>query len=287
MRWANLVDTSFAHASSSVAGVTPNEVAWKRESHDPNFPTFFTNESTLLPSRLRIPKELRYGFLFESKAIIPKVYERVEKVITDFELFFTHNTKLLQRYENARWIPGGGVWVGGDYAGGTLGLNRKSRSVSILSSRKVQSRLHRTRLKTALLLEYRKKYDVDVFRQSLVGSPGRISVWETLRDYRYSICIENFVDDEYFTEKVLNPFACGTVPIYMGARNLNDYFDEKGFIRFTSIRQLANEVLPLLSEQDYQSRLSAVARNFETVKKYRSIEDFIFTTYYINRGGLS
>lgn len=286
MRWANLVDTSFAHASSSVAGVTPNQVTWKRENHDPNLPTFFTNETALRPSRLRIPKELRYGVLLESKAIIPKVYERVEEVITDFELFFTHNTKLLRRYENARWIPGGGVWVGGDYAGGTLGVNGKSRSTSMLSSRKVQSRLHRLRLKTALLLEYQKKYDVDVFRQNLFGSPRRISVWETLRDYRYSICIENFIDDEYFTEKVLNPFACGTVPIYLGARNLNAHFDEQGFIRFTSLQQLVNEVLPLLSEQDYHSRLGAISRNFETVKKYRSVEDFIFTTYSINQVNL-
>ena len=35
----------------------------------------------------------------------------------------------------------------------------------------------------------------------------------------FSVCIENDVYDTYFTEKILDCFATGTIPIYKGTKN--------------------------------------------------------------------
>ena len=46
---------------------------------------------------------------------------------------------------------------------------------------------------------------------------------EGLKDYYFSITIENSKSKNYFTEKILDCFACGTIPIYWGCPNIGDY----------------------------------------------------------------
>ena len=43
-------------------------------------------------------------------------------------------------------------------------------------------------------------------------------------NYKYHICIENFALNDYFSEKITNPLLCGSIPIYLGCKNINNYF---------------------------------------------------------------
>lgn len=53
----------------------------------------------------------------------------------------------------------------------------------------------------------------------------------TLKNYRFSICYENIFDVKgYITEKIFDCFAAGTIPIYWGASNVQDYIPENCFI---------------------------------------------------------
>jgi hypothetical protein len=196
-------------------------------------------------------------------------------------MVFTHSEKLLSEFENTRWIPGGGIWVGGRHSGGEIGITTKTRMASMLTSNKMQTPLHRSRYKWAKRLE-RLNGPVDVFKQAF-GSTSQVSVYETLRDYRYSIVVENFIDERYFTEKVLNCFATGTVPIYLGARRLGDFFESDGFITFNSWEELHEEVLPRVSELDYCRRLPAIEENLRKALEFRSIEDYVFKNHLRGR----
>jgi len=44
--------------------------------------------------------------------------------------------------------------------------------------------------------------------------------------YKFSICIENFQTNHYFSEKIMNPLLCGTTPIYFGSRAIDSYFPD-------------------------------------------------------------
>ena len=44
------------------------------------------------------------------------------------------------------------------------------------------------------------------------------------KDYKFHIAIENFSCEHYLSEKIKNPLLCGTVPIYWGCRNIEQYF---------------------------------------------------------------
>ena len=46
------------------------------------------------------------------------------------------------------------------------------------------------------------------------------------RDYKFSIAIENFTQPEYFSEKIIIPLLCGSIPIYLGCNNIDKYFKD-------------------------------------------------------------
>lgn len=275
----NLIDTSFAHDQYAVAGVQSTYLKWNRDQTANNAPTFFTHEQMLTSSIERVPIEQRYGLLFESQSIIPRVYAQVPGVMHKFKTVFTHSSRLLAEFENANWIPGGGIWVGGSNGGGAIALGPKSKNTSMLSSNKFRTRLHRKRLRLALRLTDPQS-GVDVFRPKFLNGKG-FQVFETLNDYRYSIVMENFIDDSYFTEKVLNCFATGTIPVYLGARNIGDFFDSAGIVTFTNSRDLRTQVLPRLGAKHYQLAQTAIKTNFELAQSYRSLEDSITTRYFM------
>ena len=60
----------------------------------------------------------------------------------------------------------------------------------------------------------------------------------------FSVCIENTTHDTYFTEKILDCFATGTLPIYKGTKNITKYFDGNGILFLDEIN--INELTPEL-----------------------------------------
>lgn len=287
-----LLDDRFAHDEGTVAGVTPQRVEWDRSLESRVAPVFFSHER-MLGEYSSIPRSRRFGLLFESQSQA-EVYRSVRSVMNEFSLVFTHSSELLREFQNARWIPGGGIWIGGARGGGNQPeIFEKSRMVSFFSSNKMRCDAHRMRYRLALDLETRDQ-SVDVFRQLRLrpnSSAQAIGVDNTsvhtfpippleyLRSYRFSVIMENFVDDAYFTEKILNCFATGTVPIYRGAKKIADFFDQDGIIAWESEEQLTRDILPSLSAKAYDSRRIAIERNFEQSKQYRTIEDYLIEHY--------
>jgi hypothetical protein len=51
--------------------------------------------------------------------------------------------------------------------------------------------------------------------------------------YKYHIAIENYQRRWYYTEKIINPLQCGTVPLYYGCPNITDVFPSIPIITLT------------------------------------------------------
>lgn len=272
-----LIDNHFAHDNFMVAGIDSRLLAWDRATPFLHEYVAFSHEMMFSQDRFRLPLQSRIGLLFESRAIVPEVYKRVGAVADDFNLIFTHDEETLKKIKNARWIPGSGVWIGGRHAPGERGIHRKDRMVSLLTSSKLKCPLHLMRYSTALRL---KKFHplVKVYIQGL-DFRDRISPFETLSRYRYSIVMENFVGKGYFTEKILNCFATGTVPIYLGSPDIGRYFNSDGILTFRSYRDLVKNVLPNIGPLDFRNRSSAIRDNLRKSSRYGAIEDFIIDNY--------
>ena len=54
---------------------------------------------------------------------------------------------------------------------------------------------------------------------------GTFNDAEPYKDYMFSICIENYICNHYFSEKIITPLMYNCMPIYYGCKNINLYVD--------------------------------------------------------------
>lgn len=276
MRKIHIYDNSFAHDSCSTSGRSSKYIEWTREPYGDV--TFFTNDDILREER----NSLNYAWLLESQAIVKHSYHTLKinkSLAKSFDKIFTHSTDLLNRYQNAYFTPGNGVWWGGTFGGGTLdpsAYQKKNKNISMMCSDKTMCEMHRIRNYLANTLKSSGK--VDVFGKFDGGPRAELS--DVLQDHKYCIVVENFIDDYYFTEKLLDCLASMTVPIYIGATKISRFFNEHGIIQvdLKDIFEIEN-IIKICSETDYQFRVPAILENFEEVKKYLVTEDYLCERY--------
>ena len=89
-----------------------------------------------------------------------------------------------------------------------------------------------------------------------------------LKDYMFTIVIENVVDDCWFTEKLMDSLLTGTIPIYWGCPSIGSLFDPAGIITFESVDQLASDIVPALNQSLYLRMLPAARRNFAAARRF-------------------
>ena len=81
-----------------------------------------------------------------------------------------------------------------------------------------------------------------------------------MKKYKFAICFENSRNlPGYITEKILDCFTSGIVPVYAGAPNVKHYIPEEAFIdyfRFESLDEL-DRFLNNITEKEYQKYLQA------------------------------
>jgi hypothetical protein len=55
---------------------------------------------------------------------------------------------------------------------------------------------------------------------------GEFKEKEPYEDYFFHIAIENYQCAHYFSEKIINPLHCSSMPIYLGCKNITQYFSD-------------------------------------------------------------
>lgn len=221
-----------------------------------------------------------YGMLTESRTITPQDYEVFHKhkgLEKDFRYIFTYDETILNEIENARFYPvAAGIW--NRERGDGLYL-KKDRDLSILSSDKVMCDLHRFRLELAKTCK--KERLADTFGR-FDGGDYVLSVDETLDRYRFSLIIENDISDYYFSERLTSCLAAQTIPVYLGARKIGDFFNTDGMILLEKpdIEETKCKIAECTRE-NYEARLAAVLDNYERVREYENMQDYLYEHYLV------
>ena len=99
----------------------------------------------------------------------------------------------------------GSTWIQPDQ----IAVHPKAKLVSIIASAKNQTVGHA--LRHHVIREHDNQMDVYGHGYNAVQRKET-----ALNSHMYTIVIENSVDDYYFTEKVIDAFLTGTVPVYWG-----------------------------------------------------------------------
>lgn len=67
------------------------------------------------------------------------------------------------------------------------------------------------------------------------------------KEYKYSFAFENSSFKDYVTEKIVDAWAAGTIPIYWGAPNIGEYFNPKAFINCNNMDS-PSELISVIEE---------------------------------------
>ncbi len=262
-----------------VLGQEPEEILWDR--NNTGLPIQFFSHTSIFeeasPYCVR-----KYALLFESETIQPGDYARVMSDpgrMAEYSKIFTFSDQVLDRYENALFIPPSGLWYGTAVNGGApdgMRYEKKEKNISVVASAKSHTKYHRLRVETAKrAVEAGLADGYGAFCGNRIDKKA-----DALDDYRYSLVIENDVKPYYFTEKILDCFASMTIPVYLGATKIGEYFNTDGIIMLQEGNcDHIEDVLKKCTAQDYEARLEAVKDNFERVKQYRCIEDYLMAHY--------
>jgi hypothetical protein len=207
----------------------------------------------------------KYVWLMESRNIIPHIYkffeDNKEFVTSRCDGIFTCDKELAKQEGFFYSLTNAAPWV----------INKKiyekTKLVSMISSNKAYTPGHRNRI------QYVEKFKnhVDLYGRGFADINRKE---DGLIDYMFSINIENAVYDTYFTEKLTDCFATGTIPIFYGSRGVVEYFNEDGIIFLDD-----NFDISSLTKEYYYAKLEAVKDNFERIQNFPVAEDYIYQNY--------
>ncbi len=276
----NIFDKSFLPDESMVRGRIPTYWQYIKDgSGEINLYTHFEILSNL--DKILTSKKINYGACWESAAIIPSLYKELQntqiliKLKKKFQYIFTFYKPLLDLDPIFQYCPAYGQWITTPYGGGAeYKIYDKSKLVSMVCSDKLMCPGHHYRHS---VMKQLKDMKVDLYGAA-AGKPFEKSI-DAIAPYMFHICMENSAADSgYFTEKVLNTFCVGTIPVFWGhTPSLYKFFNPDGVIE---LPPNPKDLLERLTPELWASKRAAIEDNLIRVREWGPIEDYIVSRYF-------
>lgn len=209
----------------------------------------------------------KFLWVCESRGIIPQqmdfLYTHSDKLKEVYKKIFVHDYDLLKLGPEFVYCPPAAnhTWVV------NRGLHNKTKLVSMVSSGKNMCEGHRYR--NHLMETFKTKFlNIDYYGRSFNPFEKKEDV---LNDYYFSITIENEKYSNYYTEKLMDCFSTGTIPIYYGTPELPKMFNQDGVIILDNTFDVSQ-----LSADLYFSKMDAIKENYEKCLSHQISDDFIY-----------
>lgn len=221
-----------------------------------------------------------------------RIFEAVLKYYSKFDCVLTFDRELLKKIPNAVFFPSTEVSqfnrlpnpMGYDpiksspldsyeLPDNIYQIYPKSKLVSTVVSTKAFLPGHIKRLNFIKAIQHK----IDIYGRGIKEIPSKL---EGIKDYMFSVAIENIsCDDNYFSEKIIDCFLTGTIPIYHGCIHIGEFFDERGILSFQTQEEL-DEIIDGLSPEKYQSMLEYAKINFDKCFDWALNNDMAYEKYY-------
>ncbi|MDM4018464.1 glycosyltransferase family 10 [Roseiconus lacunae] len=210
----------------------------------------FFNQAAYNESVFRYPIDQRFCALVESP--INPCFETVEVLKKRFTTIYTHQSDLLASdtvfkplYFGTNWIR---VRNDEDAFANLQHHPKKTKLASFIGSIEHHD---------VGAYQFRRQIAEECIRNQAIDCFGKgihpiTSKDEALRDYRFSVAMENTASDLYFSEKLIDCFLSETVPIYFGCPSIDLLFDPRGMLRFDN-KKTFQQCLTHLSPTTYES----------------------------------
>ena len=125
-----------------------------------------------------------------------------------------------------KMLENGLIEFSSDYDELSKPVKDKKKLISVITSSKAFTQGHKDRINFVKKLKDYFGDQLDVFGKGINSFEDK---WETLREYKYHIVIENSSCDDNWTEKLADNYLAECFPFYHGCKNLNKYFNDNAF----------------------------------------------------------
>jgi hypothetical protein len=257
-----IFDTNFSHSIYSSDFQTSDHIEWIRNFTYENSDLYFLTDNYLFTD---ISGDNLIGWIIEPRGINPTQYEKIKTKNEKFKKVLTYDRELIELGGKFEFCPHCGCWIKPE----DQKVYEKTKLVSYISSTKnFGTQGHGLRAQVREILGNK----VDSFGRGHNDIPYKLS---GLKDYMFSIVIENSKFDYYFSEKVMDCFATGTIPIYWGCPSIGDFFDSDGILSFNTIEEL-EDIISKISSEMYISKIKSVKANYKKSKDFILAEEWIY-----------
>ena len=239
--------------------------------------SFYIDEYISEESLNHCNSPINVAVLMEPRHFKPEIYEAADKNAEHLDVILTHDEYILKKYpDKAVYCIAGAPAIESSRIG--MHLDRKSRLLSTCYSRKRDMEGHKFRHDIAeLLSDEGNTLDADLYGSGSPSGPIKLKS-DTLINHMFSIVVENGICDTYFTEKIMDCFLMGNIPIYRGTKKIGDFFDKRGIIEFSTIEELRFILKNRVNRGVYKNTLPYAERNLEITKRYMYIDDIMLLT---------
>ena len=266
MEIIKLYDSIFTHTYSMSNGnleVLPDNFKWYRGNDYCDiavFTDFSLSKAKCCNSKYKI------ALLMESPEIFPVAYQYIQFNNKEFDLVLTFNMDLISKGDNYKYYPLGGSWIEKK----DCHIYNKTKLVSIIASNKKVSTGHWLRHE----IIYRLGHKIDVYGSIKERIDYKL---DGLKDYAYSIVVENCLCEGYFTEKLIDCFLTGTIPICWGNNKFFNNNKFPGIIHFENLKEL-DIIIDGISIDSYVNGMKI--NSFYSALRYYMPENFLWDNYF-------
>lgn len=264
-----IVDVAFSHKPNSYGtgdlNLFPETMTWWRGNQIGDIVVITESCFHLVDQQ---KESVKIALIIEPPQINQEPYNWIKQNYGKFSHVLTYNPDLINSIPNAVTITFGGCWIKPE----DQKIYEKTKGVSIIASDKKQTIGHR--LRHEVIQKCKDKID-GIYGRGYNFVENKI---ESLKEFRYSIVIENDKEGGIVSEKFFDTIATGTIPIYYGHDWVKDNFDEDGILFFSNLAEL-EQCLKIATSEYYESRRHAIEKNFELCKSFQIPEDRLFKTF--------
>lgn len=272
-----LLDLEFAHIvnPSNYTGFEPPKlIEWVRDNPSQCRVVCFTERQYHLVKDPVYKNCIKVAWPLEPPSIHQYAYDEIllkYKNAFDYVLCFDYNFRekfMANGLKTSWWTPGGSYIYAKDWA-----IYPKTKNLQIIASKKDWTRGHR--LRHEVIRKYAKRID-GIFGRAYQYYDYQL---DPFRDHRFAIVIENEIIHDYWTDKLLDCFLTGTVPVMWNDGFIEEYFNKDGMILWRDINELGQK-LDTLNESLYNKMMPAIIDNFNRAKKYSIVEDYMYHSFF-------
>jgi hypothetical protein len=101
---------------------------------------------------------------------------------------------------------------------------------------------------------------------------GKFEDAEPFENYHFSICIENYCCNHYFSEKIITPLMYNCNPVYIGCKNIDSYVEN--VIKLNgNIQEDLNTIITIINNPQLYYKKTYTEKNIKAVNFIQNIEN--------------